>query len=125
MAMRGPVAVAGFHTYIGPVLEVGHGACSSMTGATANSSGDCSHGASGGLGLSAMVWAGSIIGGDAGSRGGEAGCQGGFPVGCGRRCASPALTSIPPAGGVDSGVLGQMTTRAGMEAGSAPGVPLA
>ena len=85
MAVIGLVAVAGFHTYMGPVLETGRGVRSPVVGATANSSGDSSHGASAGRGFSAAVCAGSITGGDAGSLGGRAGCQGGLPDGCGRR----------------------------------------
>ena len=85
MALIGPVVAAGFHTYIGPVLEIGHGARSSGAGAMAKSAGDFSHGA--------KRLSGRLQGrlrrkhhrGDSGLLGGVAGSQGGFPVGRCRR----------------------------------------
>lgn len=41
------MVAAGFHTYIGPVLDNGHGDGALGTGADANTDGDCSQGASG------------------------------------------------------------------------------
>jgi len=41
------VVAAGFHTYIGPLLDSGHGGGAFGTGADANTDGDCSHGGSG------------------------------------------------------------------------------
>ena len=41
------MVAAGFHTYIGPVLDNGHGGGALGTGADANTDGDCSQGASG------------------------------------------------------------------------------
>ena len=43
----GPVVAFGFHTYIGPLLDNGHGGGALGTGADANNDGDCSQGGSG------------------------------------------------------------------------------
>ena len=41
------MVAAGFHTYIGPELDSGHGGGALGTGAEANTDGDCSHGGRG------------------------------------------------------------------------------